>query len=70
MSLICFHIILISTTLIFFFGLGVWGVENFVRSNKILDLLTGIGSFAACVLFAYYLVWFVKKNRHLWKPSK
>ncbi|HXV27375.1 MAG TPA: hypothetical protein VD913_00270 [bacterium] len=67
MSLIYFHAVLIGSAVLFFFGLGVWGVEHYTQSKKIMDLLTGVGAFTVACLFAIYLGWFVRKNFR--KPS-
>jgi hypothetical protein len=48
--------------MLFSFGLGVWGIEHFVRSKGLVDLLTGIGSFIVAFLFAAYLGWFIRRN--------
>jgi hypothetical protein len=60
MSLIFFHIALISTTILFAFGLGIWGIEHYLRFHQSIDLWTGIGSFAVSILFAFYLGWFIR----------
>ena len=62
MSLIYFHVILIGTSILFSFALGVWGIEHFLESKKILDLATGGGSFTAASALAIYLGRFIRKN--------
>lgn len=70
MSLVYFHIALISTAILFSFGMGIWGIERYLSQRQILDLLTGIGSFIVSFLFTFYLLWFLKKKKQIWKNQE
>ncbi len=63
MSLIYFHIFLMSTGVLFSFGFALWEFSNFGTSHKIVDLLTAAGSFVFGVALFIYLVWFIKKKK-------
>ena len=63
MSLIYFHMFLISTGVIFSFGFGLWELGHFSNAHKHIDLITGIVSFAFAFLLLCYLIWFVKKKK-------
>jgi len=63
MSLIYFHIFLMSTGIIFSFGFGLWELSSFSASHKVLDLAMAIASFVFAVGLAVYLIWFVKKKK-------
>ena len=63
MSLIYFHMFLISTGIVFSFGFGFWELSSFSASHKTLDLATAIGSFVFAVGLTVYLIWFIKKKK-------
>ena len=70
MSLIYFHLVLIGTAIAFAFGLGVWGIEHFAKSQSLVELGTGVGSFIVAFLLAVYLGWFIQKNKKQWKAPE
>lgn len=63
MSLIYFHMVLMLTGIVFFFGLGFWELSSFSASHKALDLAMAIGSFIFAVGLVVYLIWFIKKKK-------
>ena len=63
MSLIYFHMVLISTAILFSIGLGIWELGSFSNVHRILDLGVGIGSFVFALGLACYLIWFIKKKK-------
>jgi len=67
MSLINFHIFLISTATIFGFWFGSWEFAAFSHSKSYIDLAAAIGSTAASFALAIYLIWFVKKKKPMLK---
>lgn len=68
MSLIYFHIFLITTGVAFSLGFGLREFGNFSASHKTIDLITGAGSFVFAVLLASYLIWFIKKKKPTMNP--
>ena len=67
MSLIHFHIFLISVSILFGVGFGFWEWAHAGGTRCMIDCWTGRASFAAAGLLAAYLFWFVrriKKNPH------
>ena len=67
MSLIQFHIFLIAVSIIFGFGFGLWEAVHYGSSQLKIDLLTAAGSFAAALLLAAYLIWFLRRLKR--RPS-
>jgi len=66
MSLKAFHVIFITAASGLAFGCGVWGLKNyFSAGGRLLDLLFGIGSFAAGVGLIFYERYFLKKLKHI-----
>ena len=63
MSLIYFHIFLISCAIIFGAGFGFWELAHFKATGALIDLISAIGSFLAAAGLALYLAWFLKKNK-------
>ena len=58
MSLIHFHIFLISVSILFGIGFGFWEIAHSAGSKCMIDCWTGIASFAAAAVLAAYLTWF------------
>ena len=66
MSLKAFHLIFITASCALAFGCGVWGLKNYFGADgKTLDLLFGIGSFAAGVGLVLYERYFLKKLKNV-----
>jgi len=63
MSLIYFHIFLISVAVLFSFGVGFWGFDSYASSQAAADLWTGIGSIVFAFLLICYLFVFLKRIR-------
>lgn len=61
MSLIQFHILLISISIFFGAGFGIWEMVRYAGSSERIDLWTGIASFAASGGFSVYLAWFLRR---------
>jgi hypothetical protein len=62
MSLKAFHIIFITASSALSFGCGVWSLKNYWSpQGGALDLLFGLGSFAAGVGLVLYGRYFLKK---------
>ena len=61
MSLVQFHIILISVSILFGIGFGFWEMAHCAASHCMIDRGTGIASFAAAAALAVYLVWFLRR---------
>ena len=67
MSLVYFHIFLISIGVVFAFFFGIWEFENFSTLHKTFDLAGGIVSFVFSFMLACYLVWFIRKKKPFMK---
>ena len=63
MSLVYFHIFLISVGILFSLGFGFWELNQHAQTGLTFDLATGIAAFAFGVLLAGYLAWFIKKKK-------
>ena len=61
MSLIYFHILLISVSILFGIGFGFWEMTHCTVSHCMIDRWAGISSFAAAVALAIYLAWFLRR---------
>ena len=61
MSLKAFHIFFIVVLVALCVGLGVWGIQDFARSENWVHLALGVGSFIGSILLACYGVWFLRK---------
>ena len=61
MSLIHFHIFLISVSILFGIGFGFWEMAHCAASHCMVDRWTGIASFAAAGALSLYLVWFLRR---------
>ena len=62
MSLIYFHILLISSAIVFALWFGQWEFSAYFNTHQILDLASGIGSLVISILLGIYFVWFIKKK--------
>ncbi|MBI4358403.1 MAG: hypothetical protein HY584_03815 [Candidatus Omnitrophica bacterium] len=63
MSLIYFHIALITVAVIFSLGVGLWEFGAYSDSRKWMDLAAAIVSFLFSLGALIYLVWFVRKKK-------
>ena len=61
MSLKAFHLVFILLSILFSFVFGVWGVMN----GGTVELVMGIVSLAGTVGMSIYLVFFLKKFKHV-----
>jgi len=61
MSLKAFHLVFILLSILFSFVFGVWGVMN----GGTAELVMGIVSLAGTVGMSIYLVFFLKKFKHV-----
>jgi len=62
MSLKAFHVIFITASSALAFGFGVWELkEYFSAEGRALDLILGLGSFAAGIGLILYERYFLKK---------
>tara|TARA_Y100000588_G_scaffold73789_1_gene76436 strand:- start:918 stop:1112 length:195 start_codon:yes stop_codon:yes gene_type:complete len=61
MSLKAFHLVFILLSILFSFVFGIWGVIN----GGTVELVMGIISFAGMVGMLVYLVFFLKKFKHI-----
>ena len=61
MSLKAFHLVFILLSILFSFVFGIWGVIN----GGTVELVMGIISFAGMVGMSVYLVFFLKKFKHI-----
>ena len=65
MSLVYFHIFLITVAVIFAAGFGFWELARFGNTDSQTDLWVSVVSFVFALGSAVYLAWFIKKK----KPS-
>jgi len=63
MSLIYFHIVLISSSIVFAAGFGGWEILNYSQTRILEDLGTGIMSLAFAVAMTVYLILFIRKHK-------
>ena len=70
MSLVQFHIVLISVSILFGIGFGFWEMAHYTGSHCRMDCWTGIASFAAAAALSVYLLCFLRrlKMRHFDEP--
>ena len=61
MSLKAFHLVFIVLSILFSFVFGIWGV----MSGGTAELVMGIVSLAGTVGMSIYLVFFLKKFKHV-----
>ncbi len=62
MSLLQFHIVLISAAILLALGLGAWAYEAYRASPNFLMGMTAIGSLILGFVLAVYLAWFITKK--------
>lgn len=62
MSLIYFHIGLISCAIIFAGGFGFWEWNAFIVSGRPADLAASAGSYLTGIFLAVYLIWFIRRK--------
>ena len=62
MSLLRFHIVLITAAILLSAGLGFWGLEEYGAAPNRLTALTAVLSFSLGAVLVIYLVWFVTKK--------
>lgn len=67
MSLVYFHIFLMSTAIVFAFAFGIWETENYSSAKKIFDLIMAVFSFIFSIGLSVYLAWFIKKKKPFMK---
>ena len=66
MSLKAFHLIFITASSALAFGCSVWGLKDFFSADgRLLDLIFGLGSFAAGVGLIIYERYFLKKLKDI-----
>lgn len=63
MSLIYFHIFLISVGIVFSLGFGIWELSQFSATAKMFDLITGVVAFIFSSGLLIYLIWFIRKKK-------
>ncbi|PIQ85793.1 MAG: hypothetical protein COV74_07175 [Candidatus Omnitrophica bacterium CG11_big_fil_rev_8_21_14_0_20_45_26] len=63
MSLIYFHIFLMSVAVVFAGGFGLWEAQLFQRSHQTLDLVTAVSSVILGIGILIYLIWFIRKKK-------
>ncbi len=61
MSLVQFHILLISVSILFGTGFGFWEMAHYSNTHTPLDLWTGVASFAAAGGLGVYLWGFIRR---------
>ncbi len=62
MSLKTFHLIFITAAVLLALGCGLWGIMNYCSpQGRALDLVFGLGSFAAGAGLVLYERYFLKK---------
>ena len=62
MSLLQFHIVLISAAILLSAGLGFWGLNQYGISHGLEFVFVAGSSFLLGMLLAGYLVWFITKK--------
>ena len=62
MSLLYFHIFLITCAALFAIWFGFWEFSAHQLSHHAADLVVGIGALAAGVLLLFYLIWFIRRK--------
>lgn len=65
MSLKAFHLVFILASIALSVLFGVWCFEEYSYTDSRLTLFMGIGSLLSTVGLSAYLVWFLKKLRHI-----
>jgi hypothetical protein len=55
MTLRTAHRILISTAVVFFFGLGLWGIRNYFDTGNLREMVAGVIYLIVAVGFGFYL---------------
>ncbi len=66
MSLKAFHLVFITAATALAFGCGIWGLKDYSSPDGgVLDLLFGLGSFAAGAALIVYERYFLKKTRNV-----
>jgi len=62
MSLLYFHVFLISTASVFGFYFGWWQISAYLKSGQNLELMAAVSSVIASFALLIYLFWFIRKN--------
>lgn len=62
MSLLRFHIVLITAAILLSAALGLWGLKEYGEAPSRLTALTTGLSFFVGVVLVIYLVWFITKK--------
>ena len=70
MSLVYFHITLMTIAVFFSFGFGFWEIANFSALHKQADLWVAAASFVFSAGTACYLVWFIRKKKPQMKNAQ
>jgi hypothetical protein len=65
MSLKGFHIVFLIVSVLFSFGLALWGVMDFRRSDSAQSLAIGITGLVMAALLIPYGVWFLRKLKNV-----
>jgi len=63
MSLIYFHIFLMSAGILFSFAFTLWEQVHYGNSHKLFDLAGAIISAIFTAGLIVYLIWFIKKKK-------
>ena len=65
MSLKAFHLVFIILSILFSLVFGIWAVLSYGSSEKTAELVLGIISLVGTVGMSIYLVFFLKKFKHV-----
>jgi len=63
MSLIYFHIFLMSCGILFSLGFSLWEFSAYASLHKLFDLVTAVISLVFSIGLLLYLIWFIKKKK-------
>jgi len=65
MSLKAFHLVFIILSILFSLVFGIWALVNYGTSGRTAELVLGIVSLAGTVGMSIYLIFFLRKFKHV-----
>ncbi len=65
MSLKAFHIVFVTASILLALLFSIWSLINYFQGGTVMDLVFGLGSFAAAIALAFYERYALKKLKDI-----